>query len=216
MPNFVYRPPMSPFITIVYQDDDVVVFNKASGLLSVPGRLEPDSLWQRAQRVWPELKVVHRLDMATSGLIVMAIGKPAQSHLSRQFQQRRTAKTYYAEIYGHPADDEGEVNLPIRCDWPNRPKQIVDFELGKAAQTQWQVLERRAHTCLVELKPITGRTHQLRVHMQQIGCPIAGDGFYATPDAIAYSERLHLHAAKLGFFHPSSEKWLEFDCQPPF
>ncbi|WP_432455960.1 MULTISPECIES: pseudouridine synthase [unclassified Agarivorans] len=216
MPNFVYRPPMSPYISIVYQDDSVVVFNKASGLLSVPGRIEKDSLWQRAQRVWPELKIVHRLDMATSGLIVMALGKPAQSHLSRQFQQRKTAKTYYAEIFGHPHTTQGEVNLPLRCDWPNRPRQMVDLELGKAALTKWFLLEKRQHTSLVELQPITGRTHQLRVHMQQIGCPIVGDGFYASAKAIALSERLHLHAAKLGFFHPITEHWLEFDCEPPF
>ncbi len=216
MPDFVYRPPTSPYFSIVYKDDAVIVFNKASGLLSVPGRIEKDSLWQRAQRVWPELKVVHRLDMATSGLIVMALGKPAQSHLSRQFQQRKTAKTYYAEIFGHPQQQQGEVELPLRCDWPNRPKQIVDFEQGKHALTKWKVLETRPHSSLVELQPITGRTHQLRVHMQQIGCPIVGDGFYATAAAKALSERLHLHAAKLGFYHPHTEQWMEFSGAPPF
>ncbi|WP_220719069.1 pseudouridine synthase [Agarivorans litoreus] len=216
MPDFVYRPPMSPYFSVVYQDEAVIVFNKASGLLSVPGRLEKDSLWDRAQRVWPDIKVVHRLDMATSGLIVMALGKPAQSHLSRQFQQRRTTKTYYAEIFGHPEQEHGEVNLPLRCDWPNRPKQIVDFEQGKDALTHWQIIEQRPQTSLVELKPITGRTHQLRVHMQQLGCPIVGDGFYACQQAKALSERLHLHAAKIGFYHPETEQFMEFECAPPF
>lgn len=218
MPNFIYHPPRQPFLSIIYQDDDVVIFDKAAGLLSVPGRLPEhhDSLWLRAKRVWPSLTVVHRLDMATSGLIVMALSKAAQSHLGRQFQQRQTQKTYHAEIWGHLTEEQGSVELALRCDWPNRPRQIVDPIEGKAAQTHYRLLERREHSDLVELRPITGRSHQLRVHMQALGCPIVGDMLYAPVAAQHYSSRLHLHATQLGFFHPRDDRWVTFNSNAAF
>lgn len=218
MPDFVYAPPMEPYFSIVHQDDDIIVFDKAAGLLSVPGRLleHRDSLWSRAQRVWPSLTVVHRLDMATSGLILMAITRRAQSSLGRQFQQRQTQKTYLAEVWGAPTEEQGQVELPLRCDWPNRPKQIVDFEQGKSALTHYRLLETRPQTSLMELKPVTGRSHQLRVHMQQLGCVIVGDGLYAEGAALEYGQRLHLHATELGFYHPVTEDWVQFASSAPF
>lgn len=209
---------MSPYLPIHYQDDDIVVFNKPSGLLSVPGR-EPkhhDSLALRAMRVWPDVRVVHRLDMATSGLIVMAMHKEAQSHLSRQFQQRQTQKIYQAEVWGLLYQQEGSVDLPLRCDWPNRPRQMVDHELGKPALTHYQVVHHRELTTLVHLKPVTGRSHQLRVHMQQLGFPIVGDKLYAPEMALQYASRLHLHAAELSFYHPRTNDWLTFNDPAPF
>ncbi|MFM2479560.1 pseudouridine synthase [Celerinatantimonas sp. MCCC 1A17872] len=203
---------------VIYHDDDIAVFDKPAGLLSVPGRAlaHKDSLALRALRVWPDAKVVHRLDMATSGLIVMALNKAAQSHLSRQFQQRQPKKTYLAEIWGHPEQSQGGIELPLRCDWPNRPRQMVDHELGKYALTHWQVIEQREQTSLVKLMPITGRSHQLRVHMLSIGHVIIGDKLYAEDCALSAAPRLHLHAAKLSFYHPSTNQWLSFESAAEF
>lgn len=218
MDGFVYKPPQSPYMPVVYYDDDIAVFNKPAELLSVPGRqlAHRDSLALRALRVWPEARVVHRLDMATSGLIVMALNKAAQSHLSRQFQQRQPKKIYLAEIWGHPCEPQGEVELPLRCDWPNRPKQIVDHKLGKYALTHWQVIKQREHTSLVKLMPITGRSHQLRVHMLSLGHAIIGDKLYANAPARNAAFRLHLHAAQLSFFHPRTNQWLSFESPAQF
>lgn len=218
MPDFVYSPPQKPYLPILFQDEDLLVCDKPSGLLSVPGRetAHKDSLALRAMRVWPRVTVVHRLDMATSGVIVLAMRKSAQSHLSRQFQQRATEKRYLAEIWGHPSQQQGEVNLPLRCDWPNRPKQMVDFELGKPAQTHWRVLESREKTSIVELVPITGRSHQLRVHMLELGHPIVGDRLYAPIEARDYAARLHLHATSLIVNHPTTEQRLTFHSEAAF
>ncbi|MFM2482924.1 RluA family pseudouridine synthase [Celerinatantimonas sp. YJH-8] len=218
MTDFIYQPPQHPYLPIIYQDDDIAVFNKPSGLLSVPGRekINRDSLAIRAMRVWPDIRVVHRLDMATSGLIVMAMNRAAQSHLSRQFQQRQTQKRYLAEVWGLLYQKQGSVDLPLRCDWPNRPRQMVDHQLGKKALTHWQVKQYRELTTIVELKPVTGRSHQLRVHMQQLGHPIVGDQIYAPKDVLAYTNRLHLHATELGFYHPHTNEWLAFKCDAAF
>lgn len=207
-PDFIYQPPKSPMLDILYRDEDMVVLNKPSGLLSVPGRLpeHKDCLQFRAQRVLPTATIVHRLDMATSGIIVMALNKIAHVALSQQFEHRLTTKTYYARVYGHIIEDEGEVNLPLICDWPNRPKQKVDEENGKKALTRYQVVERSTQdgekVTLVKLMPVTGRTHQLRVHMLALGHPILGDRLYAHPQALALSERLQLHAQHLALIHP--------------
>ncbi|WP_131911237.1 RluA family pseudouridine synthase [Celerinatantimonas diazotrophica] len=218
MDGFVYQPPQSPYMPVIYHDDDIVVFNKPSGLLSVPGRQQAhrESLALRALRVWPDVRVVHRLDMATSGLIVMALNKAAQSHLSRQFQQRQPKKTYLAEVWGHPCESQGGIELPLRCDWPNRPRQIVDHTQGKYALTHWQIIEWREQTALVKLMPVTGRSHQLRVHMQSLGHPIIGDKLYASTPALAAASRLHLHAAQLSFYHPRSNQWLSFESPAQF
>lgn len=218
MTEFIYHPPQSPYLTVIYQDDDIAVFDKPSGLLSVPGRqLEHrDSLAVRAMRVWPHAKVVHRLDMATSGLIVMALHRDAQSHISRQFQLRQPKKRYIAEIWGHPTLRCGTINLPLRCDWPNRPRQIVDTVDGKSALTHWRVLCKNEHTSIVELRPVTGRSHQLRVHMQSLGYPIIGDKLYAQGNALQAAPRLHLHAESLSFYHPRGNNWLSFNSPAPF
>lgn len=183
-----------------------MVVNKPSGLLSVPGRLPEnfDSVMLRVQRDFPEAQSVHRLDMATSGIIVVALTKAAERELKRQFREREPQKTYVARIWGHPQAEKGLVDLPLICDWPERPKQKVCFETGKAAQTEWRVLAYDDdNSCRVELKPITGRSHQLRVHMLALGHPILGDRFYAHPQALAMADRLQLHAESLTISHPA-------------
>lgn len=217
-PDFIYQPPMSPYLDIIYQDNDLLVLNKNSGILSVPGRLpeHQDCLQNRVQRVFPTATIVHRLDMATSGLLIMALNKPAHVEISRQFEKREIQKTYIARVYGELADEAGEVNLPLICDWPNRPMQKVDFENGKKALTQYRVLAREAQTTLVELKPVTGRSHQLRVHMLALGHPIIGDRLYAHPDALALSKRLELHAQSITFAQPTSKTTLSFVAECEF
>ncbi|WP_343554521.1 bifunctional tRNA pseudouridine(32) synthase/23S rRNA pseudouridine(746) synthase RluA [Pantoea sp.] len=200
-----YNPPLEPWLHILYQDEHIIVVNKPSGLLSVPGRLEEhkDSVMTRIQRDFPQAESVHRLDMATSGVIVVALNKVAERELKRQFREREPSKYYVARVYGHPAAEKGLIDLPLICDWPNRPKQMVCFENGKAAQTEYQVLEFEAsNSARVQLKPITGRSHQLRVHLLALGHPILGDRFYAHEEALAMAPRLQLHAESLTITHP--------------
>jgi tRNA pseudouridine32 synthase/23S rRNA pseudouridine746 synthase len=213
-----YAPPLEPYLHILYQDDDIIVLDKPSGLLSVPGKAKEhaDCLQSRVQRVFPLATVVHRLDMATSGIMVMAMNKAAHRHLSKQFELRQTDKSYQAVIYGQPNSDSGEVDLPLICDWPNRPKQMVDKENGKKALTRWQIVKRDEQCCRVDLFPVTGRSHQLRVHMLSMGHPIIGDRLYAHPAALALGQRLHLHAKALSFSHPVSEKMQHFNSEVPF
>ncbi|WP_372773407.1 bifunctional tRNA pseudouridine(32) synthase/23S rRNA pseudouridine(746) synthase RluA [Pantoea sp. WEP] len=201
-----YNPPLDPWLHILYQDEHIVVVNKPSGLLSVPGRLEEhkDSVMTRIQRDFPQAESVHRLDMATSGVIVVALTKAAERELKRQFREREPAKQYVARVWGHPAAEKGMIDLPLICDWPNRPKQMVSVELGKPAQTEYQVLAYDAdNSARVQLKPITGRSHQLRVHLLALGHPILGDRFYAHPEALAMAPRLQLHAESLTITHPA-------------
>ena len=211
-----YNPPLNPYLEIVFQDDDIVIFNKPSGLLSVPGKEHADCLQARAQTVFPTATIVHRLDMATSGLMVMALNKPAHRHISKQFELRETAKVYQAIVFNILKQDSGVINLPLICDWPNRPKQIVDHERGKKALTHWRVLERNANTTRVELKPVTGRSHQLRVHMLSIQHPIIGDTLYAHEQALDMADRLNLHAMFLSLRHPVTEQTLYFESKVPF
>lgn len=219
MPHFVYNPPSHPYLDIIYQDEDLIILNKPAGLLSVPGRehKHKDSIAFRIMRVWPSACVVHRLDLATSGLIILAMKKSAQSHISRQFQQKNIHKTYFARVEGIINKTSGLIDLPIRCDWERRPRQIVDFELGKNSQTQWEVVKREQQTTLVRLTPLTGRTHQLRVHMQQIGHAILGDNFYASAFGKKLSpNRLALHAASITLTHPTTNERITFNCVAPF
>ncbi len=211
-----YNPPLKPYLDIVFQDDDIIVFNKPSGLLSVPGKEHADCLQARAQRVFPTATIVHRLDMATSGLMVMALNKSSHRHISKQFELRETTKTYQAVVFDNVQQDSGEINLPLICDWPNRPKQMVDHEQGKKALTHWRVIERNANTTRVELKPVTGRSHQLRVHMLSMQHPIIGDTLYAHSQALEMANRLNLHAMLLSFRHPVTEQMLYFESQVPF
>lgn len=217
-PDFIYRPPKTPYLQVVYQDDDIVILNKPSGLLTVPGRLpeHQDCLQHRVCRVLPTATIVHRLDMATSGLLLMALNKAAHVDISRQFEKRLTEKRYLARVYGHPKENIGEVNLPLICDWPNRPKQKVDFEHGKKAQTKYRVLSQDQHSSLVELTPVTGRSHQLRVHMLALGHPILGDRLYAHEQALTQSPRLQLHAQSLTIYHPVSKAAMIFTADCPF
>ncbi len=217
-PDFVYRPPLSPYLDIIYQDDAIVVLNKPSGLLSVPGKAaeHKDCLISRVQRVFPTATVVHRLDMATSGLMVMALTKAAHRHISKQFEKRETRKTYLARVYGEVQKASGEIDLPLICDWPNRPKQMVDFERGKPALTRYEVLNIADGITTIALYPVTGRSHQLRVHMLSLGHPILGDRLYAHPKALALAPRLQLHAQSLSLRHPESETLLTFESASPF
>lgn len=146
-PDFVYNPPMSPYLEIIYQDDDIVVLNKQSGLLTVSGRLpaHKDCLQSRVNKVLPTATIVHRLDMATSGIVIMALHKPAHVAISRMFQERETKKSYIARVYGHIAQESGSVDQPLICDWPNRPRQMVDHERGKQSLTHYKVLTRDAN-----------------------------------------------------------------------
>jgi len=214
---------MSPYLDIIYQDNDIVVLNKASGILSVPGRLpeHQDCLQNRVQSVLPTATVVHRLDMATSGIMIMALNKPAHVAISRQFEQRKTQKSYLARVWGLVEQNKGSVDLPLISDWPNRPKQKVDYENGKKSLTHYRVLshnnspDEKASTFL-ELTPITGRSHQLRVHMLALGHPILGDKLYAPKDALIMRNRLQLHALTLSLFHPSTEQAITFNAPCPF
>jgi len=220
-PDFIYRPPMSPYLDIIFQDEDMVVLNKSSGLLSVPGRLpeHQDCLQNRVQRVLPTATIVHRLDMATSGIIIMALNKAAHVNISRQFEQRKTKKSYIARVFGHVKEQQGSVDLPLICDWPNRPKQKVDHENGKQSLTHYQVLSYSAldnESTLVELTPVTGRSHQLRVHMLALGHPILGDRLYAHEQALTVSSRLQLHARNLSLTHPVTGELLTFVAPCPF
>ncbi|ALS97497.1 bifunctional tRNA pseudouridine(32) synthase/23S rRNA pseudouridine(746) synthase RluA [Lacimicrobium alkaliphilum] len=213
-----YTPPTEPWLKILYQDEDLLVLDKPSGLLSVPGKApeHKDSLQHRAQSVFPTATVVHRLDMATSGIMLMALNKHSHRHISAQFQHRQTDKIYQARVWGNPQQDCGEIDLPLICDWPNRPKQMVDMEKGKAALTKWRVLERVQASTRVELLPVTGRSHQLRVHMLSLGHPILGDRLYAHPQALQMAERLQLHACMLALTHPVTEEPIRFGSPCPF
>lgn len=215
---YVYNPPPDNGTTIVHVDDDLIVVDKPSGLLSVPGRgaEKADCLVARLQRQYPDAEVVHRLDMSTSGLILFARGKEMQGILSRYFRERQVEKRYIAVVAGLVAEADGEVNLPLIVDWPNRPRQMVDFDIGKPSLTRYRVLDRDTATAIsrVELEPVTGRSHQLRVHMNSLGHPILGDDLYG--DVEARAKRLLLHAAMLAFMHPTSGLSLRFESTPPF
>jgi tRNA pseudouridine32 synthase/23S rRNA pseudouridine746 synthase len=217
MEKFVYDPPMDP-LAVVYEDDHLLIIDKPSGLLSVPGKAEEhaDSLELRVRAAYAEALLVHRLDMDTSGIMVFARNKAAQRHLGMQFEKRMMKKVYVARVDGVIIADEGVIELPLILDWPNRPLQIVDHENGKPAITRWQVLSREANATRVELKPETGRTHQLRVHMKAIGHTILGDRFYGDAAQIAAEARLQLHAQKLSLRHPEGGEWYDFECDVPF
>ncbi|MBL8309059.1 MAG: RluA family pseudouridine synthase [Burkholderiales bacterium] len=210
---------MSIAIDIVHQDASFVIVNKPAGLLSVPGRGpdKQDCVSARVQQAFSDALIVHRLDMETSGLMVFARGLAAQRALSRAFEQRVVDKCYEAIVSGLVADDAGHIDLPLITDWPNRPRQKVDVDLGKPSTTLYRVLERdlSQRTTRVELTPITGRSHQLRVHFMSLGHAIIGDSLYAPPD-VAVAPRLMLHARVIAFPHPVHADRREFVCSTPF
>jgi len=218
-PPPVYAPPAGP-LKIVHQDEALVVLDKPSGLLSVPGRgpAHADSLASRVQAEFPDARIVHRLDMATSGLIVLARGAAMERALSIAFQKRQVEKLYVAVVAGQIAEDSGEIDLPLITDWPNRPRQKVDFELGKPSLTGFEVLARDAarNTSRVALTPHTGRSHQLRVHLLAIGHPILGDDLYGDAASRTAAPRLLLHATRLALLHPLSGAQLTLESLPDF
>lgn len=204
---------------VLHADDSLLALEKPSGMLSVPGRGEDkrDCLWSWAIREFPDALIVHRLDMATSGIILLARGKAMQSALSRLFAERRVEKQYEAIVAGRLAAAEGRVELPLICDWPNRPRQMVSFEHGKPALTEFRRLNFEGEDrTRVLLLPYTGRSHQLRVHMQAIGHPILGDEFYAKPAERDAAPRLLLHASRLSFAHPVSGREMTLVSEAPF
>lgn len=207
---------MSPDITVHYLDAELLVAEKPAGLLSVPGRLpeNQDCLVSRLQALYPDALTVHRLDQVTSGLMLYARGKPMQVALSGLFEQRQVSKRYEALVQGLVEGEAGEIALPLICDWPNRPKQKVDFELGKPSLTRWRVLARDAQAgqTRLELEPVTGRSHQLRLHLASIGHPIIGDVLY---DA-APADRVALHACELAFVHPGNGQPMRLLSPAPF
>ncbi|MES2951720.1 MAG: pseudouridine synthase [Pseudomonadota bacterium] len=206
-----------PPICVVHADDAVVVLDKPSGLLSVPGRGpdKQDCLSARVQARFPDALVVHRLDMATSGLMVMARGAAVQRALGEAFANRLVDKRYEAVVHGDVAptgDDWRVIDLPIAVDWPNRPLRVINHETGKSSVTRLQLrhYDSQRQVSHVLLEPLTGRTHQLRLHLQAIGHPILGDALYAPPGVTAMAPRLLLHACALTFVHPVSGRSMQF------
>ena len=189
--EFTYAPPTDP-LNILHVDEDIIVVDKPAGLLSVPGRELPDCLQSRLSALYPESLLVHRLDMATSGIMVFARHKPAQRHLGLQFERRHTSKSYIARVDGSVAGETGRINLPLIADWPNRPRQMVSWEHGKASITDWEVIAREANATRLALHPVTGRSHQLRVHCWAMGHPILGDRIYAVDKVFSAAPRLQL------------------------
>jgi tRNA pseudouridine32 synthase / 23S rRNA pseudouridine746 synthase len=187
---------MEPLMQLLHADERLVVVDKPAGLLSVPGRTEPDCASSRVGQIYPDALVVHRLDQATSGLLLFARGVDAQRQLSADFAERRVGKVYVAIVAGR-LDGEGLIDLPLAADWPNRPRQRVSGESGKPSQTRWRVLGHEGRSTRLALEPVTGRTHQLRVHLAHVGHAIVGDALYAAPDIAAASRRLLLHASEL-------------------
>jgi tRNA pseudouridine32 synthase/23S rRNA pseudouridine746 synthase len=219
-------------VVVVAHDDALVAVDKPAGLPSVPGRKPElaDCAWSRVRAAFPDARVVHRLDMATSGLLLFARGAAAQSAMSRAFATRAVRKTYVALVHGRVADDAGTIELPLAADWPNRPRQIVDHAHGKPSTTRWRVRAREvdpsaigmagfgstpdAPFTLLELEPLTGRSHQLRVHLASLGHPIVGDTLYGPP-ASRDAALMHLHAMSVELEHPSTGRHLHLRTEEP-
>lgn len=213
----IYNPPMEPYISVIYQDADILVLDKPSGLLSVSGRHPAlaDSLATRVQKTYPKALMINRLDKDTSGLLLMSLNRKAHAKIASQFEARLTGKAYVAVVSGHVSDATGFIDLPLAIDQNNKPRHRVDFENGKPAQTRWEVLEYGENITRLRLFPITGRTHQLRVHMKALGHPILGDEFYADGETFNAADRLLLHAEELTFNHPDGREVI-FNSPCPF
>lgn len=204
-------------IRLLFRDPHLLILDKPTLLLSVPGRhpLNHDCLLNRVSVRYPGVSAVHRLDLDTSGVMVVPRHHEALSRLARQFQERRIDKSYTARVAGQVTEDIGEIDLPLVADWPNRPKQKVCFETGKQALTRWKVLSRDDNSSLLALTPVTGRSHQLRIHMREIGHPILGCDFYAPGAVLNAAPRLLLHATSLRFAHPLSGEILTAHSPAP-
>ena len=211
-----YNPPTDP-LKVLHEDAQLIVVDKPSGLLSVPGRGAhlSDCLLARVQAAFPQALLVHRLDRDTSGVMVFAQTPHAQRHLGLQFEKRQTRKTYVARVWGRLEPKTGTIDLPLIVDWPNRPRQMVCHQTGKAALTDWRVSKYEGDTTRVKLSPKTGRSHQLRVHMLALGHPILGDPFYAEGPARDFP-RLMLHSEELRLKHPEGGVSMKFRTKAPF
>ena len=196
---FDYGPPEG-FPEIVHEDESFLAIDKPSGLLSVPGKLSQDSALVRVRQRFDDALLIHRLDLATSGVMLFPRGPKPRRHIARQFERRYIKKRYIARVWGE-VEGSGTIELPLRCDWPNRPRQMVDFEEGKPAITHWEAVETGPVSRLI-LTPVTGRSHQLRVHCLELGHPIVGDRLYAPDEAYQAADRLQLHAESLTLRHP--------------
>lgn len=213
----VYHPPLEPYFSILHRDADLLVLDKPSGLLSVPGRHPAlaDSLATRVQKEFPKALIIHRLDKDTSGVVLMSLNRKAHAAVAAQFEARTTQKSYVAVVWGRVEADEGLIDLPLAIDPDNKPRHRVDPANGKPAQTRWRVLSHGDTTTRLRLFPQTGRTHQLRVHMKALGHVILGDEFYADGAALTAANRLLLHAEELSFRHPNGSD-VTFTAPVPF
>lgn len=216
---FDYNPPKIPFLDTLYEDQDIMVVNKASTILSVPGKKSEhkDSILSRVKSIYEDAFAVHRLDYGTSGVMVVGLNKPAISNLGKQFESREVKKVYVAWVDGK-LEGVGAVNLPLILDLDNRPYQKVDFEVGKKALTFYEALfyDADKNRTFVRLYPKTGRSHQLRVHMASLGHSILGDHLYANDAVYECVPHLYLHAALLSFKHPTTNETLQFNAKAPF
>ncbi|MBY8974942.1 RluA family pseudouridine synthase [Rhodobacteraceae bacterium NNCM2] len=212
-----YAPPEGP-LAVIHRDEELLLVDKPSGLLSVPGKPAElaDCLEARVRAAYPQALLIHRLDMETSGIMVFALNKRAQRLINGQFEKRLVKKTYIARVAGEVAKEAGRIDLPLIADWPNRPMQKVCHETGKPSITNWAVMAREPGATRLELKPETGRSHQLRVHLAEMGHPIMGDPFYAPDEIWQAAPRLQLHARALSLRHPDGGAWMTWEAPCPF
>ncbi len=210
-----YKPPNGPE-EIIFKDSQIIVLNKPSGLLTIPGRRadHKDCLLTRVQKKYIGTLLVHRLDMDTSGIIIFARTNTAQRELSKQFEKREIKKTYLARIWGIPKHSKGTIEFPIISDINNRPKQMICYKNGKRSKTEWELKksfsqDNNFFSDLI-VRPITGRSHQIRIHLSSLGYPILGDSLYAHSKAFNASSRLLLHSKTIEITHPTSYKTLKF------
>jgi tRNA pseudouridine32 synthase/23S rRNA pseudouridine746 synthase len=213
--DFEYRPPTVPWLTTIYQDRDMVVLDKPAGLLSIPGKTHNDSALSRVLGEYPHAYAVHRLDMDTSGIMVIALRRKAEAELQRQFRMREVRKCYVALVWGHIDGSDGIIDAPLLRVPGQPPRSVIDLIDGRKAQTEYKVLGRDGDFTRVELRPLTGRSHQLRVHMLSLGHPIVGDRFYGPTRTVSLN-RLHLHAQGLELKHPFSGEPIKFESFAPF
>ena len=216
----IYNPPPYTQLDILYQDKYLIILNKPSGLLSVPGRGEDkqDCMISRLQQTYPQALTVHRLDMPTSGIIIFALNKETQKKINTLFERKKINKQYIAKVHGVFQQNKGTISQPLITDWINRPKQKIDYKQGKHSITKYEVIsaDEENNCSLVKLIPITGRSHQLRVHMSSLGHQILGDELYGTDKSRSASNRLLLHAEQISFTHPISNNAINVKCRIQF
>lgn len=219
LPPLIYTPPPNTSLDILYQDEHLIIVNKPSGLLSVPGRGEDkqDCMLSRLASEYPDVLTVHRLDMSTSGILIFALNKDIQRGLGALFEQRKIYKRYIAKVQGKVLNNNGIIEQPLITDWPNRPKQKIDYASGKPSTTRYTLKSHnKDNTSVVLLEPVTGRSHQLRVHMSSLGNPILGDELYGTDVSKSASDRLLLHAESIKFTHPATQLLIDLSCPAEF